>query len=69
MTNDLKAGDKVEWGSTQGDITGHVTRKVTRTTTIKRHVAKATAADPQFVVKSDKTGAEAIHKPDALTKV
>ena len=69
MADKLKSGDKVKWSSTQGEITGHVTKKVTRETKIKRHVAKATAANPQFVVKSDKTGAEAIHKPDALTKV
>lgn len=68
MTGGLKAGERVDWGSSQGEIAGHVTRKVTKTTTIKGHVAKATPEEPQFVVKSDKTGAEAVHKPDALKK-
>ncbi len=36
---------------------------------IKRHQVKASPDDPQFRVKSDKTGAEAAHKPDALKKV
>ena len=68
MTGSLKSGDKVKWSSTQGEVTGHVTKKVTRETKIKGHVAKATRDDPQFVVKSDKTGAEAVHRPDALKK-
>lgn len=68
MANEVKSGDRVKWGSSQGEITGHVTKKVTSETTIKGHTAKATKDDPQFVVKSDKTGAEAVHKPDALKK-
>ena len=68
MAGNLKSGDKVKWNSTEGEITGRVTKKVMRVTKIKGHVAKATPADPQFVVQSDKTGAQAVHKPDALKK-
>ena len=53
---------------TQGEITGKVTKKVTSETRVKGHVAKATKEDPQFVVKSDKTGAKAVHKPASLKK-
>ena len=64
----LKSGDKVKWDTSQGETHGKVEAKVTSTAKIKGHVATATKADPQFKVKSDKTGAEAIHKPAELRK-
>ena len=64
----LKAGDKVTWGSSQGEIHGKVVGKVTGTAKVKGHTAKASKDHPEFKVKSDKTGAEAIHKADALKK-
>lgn len=63
-----KAGDPVEWKTSQGDTTGKVVRKVTKTAHIKGHTAKASDAEPQFEVKSDKTGKTAIHKAAALTR-
>ena len=68
MTKSLKAGDKVSWGTSQGATHGKVEKKLTSTTKIKGHTAKATKDDPQYLVKSDKTGAEAAHKPDELKK-
>lgn len=64
----VKAGDKVKWGTSGGETHGTVEKKVTSETKIKSHVAKATTKDPQFVVKSDKTGAKAVHKPEELKK-
>ena len=64
----LKSGDKVKWGTSQGETHGKVEKKVASTTKIKGHTAKATKDDPQFKVKSDKTGAEAVHKPSELKK-
>jgi hypothetical protein len=64
----FKAGDKVEWDSAGGHSKGRVVKKVTSTTKVKGHVAKATADDPQYKVKSDKSGGEAIHRPEALDK-
>ena len=69
MAKSLKRGDAVEWGSSAGKIRGKVERKVTGTKRIKGHVAKATKDEPQYEVKSDKTGAHAIHKPEELKKV
>ena len=68
MTGKLKQGDKVAWGSSQGQTHGTVEKEVTSTTRIKGHVAKPTKDDPQYVVKSDKTGAKAVHKPEDLKK-
>ncbi|MBE7217970.1 MAG: DUF2945 domain-containing protein [Caulobacteraceae bacterium] len=66
--DNLKSGDKVKWSTSQGETKGEVEKKVTSDTSIKGHDVKASKDDPQFKVKSDKTGAEAVHKPDALKK-
>ncbi len=68
MTKTLKPGDKVSWGASQGETHGVVEKKQTTDTKIKSHAVKASKDDPQYIVKSDKTGAEAAHKPDALRK-
>ena len=68
MTKNLKSGDKVKWDTPQGETHGKVTKKVTSTTKVKGHTAKATKDDPQYKVKSDKSGKEAVHKPDELKK-
>lgn len=64
----LKKGDKVEWNSSGGHSKGHVVAKVTRTSKVKGHTAKATKADPQYKVVSDKSGKAAIHKAAELKK-
>ncbi len=68
MPKTLKPGDKVKWDASQGEIEGVVEKKQTTDTKIKSHPVKASKDDPQYIVKSDKTGAEAAHKPDALRK-
>lgn len=67
-TKTLKAGDKVKWNTSQGETTGKVVGKVTRTTKVKGHVAKATKANPEYRVKTLKSGKTAIHKKSALKK-
>ena len=66
MPKTFKPGDKVSWGTSRGETQGTVEKKVTEETHIKGHTAKATKEEPQFVVKSDKSGKEAVHKPDDL---
>ena len=68
MTKELKQGDKVSWNTSQGKTSGTVIKKVTRTAKVKSHTAKASKDNPQYKVESDKTGAEAIHKRESLTK-
>ena len=65
---ELKKGDKVKWGTPQGETVGEVVKKQTTPTEIKGHHVAATKEDPQFIVKSDKSGKEAAHKPEALKK-
>ncbi len=69
MATSFKKGDKVQWHSAQGTIIGTVKKKLTAPIDIKGHHVAASKEDPQYLVESDKTGAEAAHKPEALTKV
>lgn len=66
MADSLHKGDKVEWSTSQGKTQGTVTRRVTKPTSEKGHKAQASAKEPQYEVRSDKTGAKAIHHPEAL---
>ena len=68
MAKALKPGDTVSWGTSGGEAQGTVEKKVTGTTHVKGHTAKATKQDPQYVVKSDKTGRNAVHRPEDLKK-
>ena len=68
MAKSLKRGDKVEWNSSGGKSVGRVEKRVTSTTRIKGHVAKASKANPEYVVRSDKSGKTAVHKPTELKK-
>ena len=69
VEKDLKKGDKVEWNSSRGKVRGTVEKKLTAPTKIKSHEVKASKDSPEFLVKSEKTGAEAAHKPEALKKI
>lgn len=68
MSEQLKAGDKVQWKSSQGTVTGKVKKKLTSPTDIKGHHVAASKDNPEYLVASDKTGAEAAHKPGSLKK-
>ena len=68
MATSLKKGDAVRWDSSQGEVRGKVEKKLTKETRIKGHVAKASPEEPQYLVKSDKTGAVAAHRPEELKK-
>jgi hypothetical protein len=68
MADALKKGDKVSWNTSQGKTHGTVVKKQTSETQIKGHKVAASKDNPEFIVKSGKSGKEAAHKPDALTK-
>ena len=68
MKTEPKVGDTVEWKTSQGKTSGKVTMKVEATAHVKGHTAKASKAEPQFEVKSIRSGKKAIHKARALTR-
>ena len=68
MSDELSKGDHVEW-KTHGTTTeGAVKKKITADTEAAGRTVRADDDDPQFLVTSDTTGKQAVHKPDALTK-
>lgn len=69
MAHEFKAGDKVSWQSPQGTVHGTVKKKLTAPADIKGHHVAASGAHPEYLVVSDKTGAEAAHKAQALTRL
>ena len=64
----FKKGDKVAWDSSGGHSVGKVVSKVTGTSKVKGHTAKASKDNTQYKVESDKSGKEAIHKAASLKK-
>jgi hypothetical protein len=68
MTDKFTKGDKVEWSSHGSETTGKVEKKITSRTEEAGRTVAASKDDPQYLVKSDKSGKEAVHKPDALKK-
>lgn len=68
VSKTLKAGDAVEWQTSQGKTSGTVKKKLTSKTKIKSHVVAASKDDPQYLVQSKKSGGLAAHKPAALKK-
>jgi hypothetical protein len=63
-----KPGDAVSWESSGGHSEGKVVKKITKPTAIKSHKVAASAENPEFIVKSDKSGKIAAHKAGALKK-
>ncbi|GID31808.1 DUF2945 domain-containing protein [Paractinoplanes brasiliensis] len=64
----LKKGDDVTWKSHGQTVHGEVEQKITERTEAAGRTVDASPDDPQYKVKSDKTGREAVHKPGALNK-
>ncbi|MGO4380293.1 DUF2945 domain-containing protein [Pseudoduganella sp. RAF53_2] len=69
MAEELKIGDKVQWNSSQGPVHGTIKKKLTSPTHIKGHEVAASPGHVEYLVVSDKTGAEAAHKAEALKKI
>ncbi len=63
-----KKGDKVGWSSHGSETEGEVEKKITRRTEAAGRTVDASPEDPQYQVRSDKSGKSAVHKPSALKK-
>ncbi len=66
--SDFKKGDHVSWKSHGGKAEGTVEKEITKETEAGGRKVKASKDDPQYLVKSEKSGGEAVHKPGALKK-
>ena len=66
--SEFEKGDEVTWKSHGGEAVGEVEAEITEETEAAGRTVKASEDAPQYLVKSDKSGGEAVHKPSALKK-
>ena len=66
---EFKQGDKVRWRSHGGHGAGEVLRKITTDTEAAGRTVRASAEEPQYLVRSEKSGGEAVHRPEALERL
>ena len=66
MGANFSKGDKVEWKSHGQKVRGTVEEQITADTKAAGRAVRASKEEPQYRVRSSKTGADAVHKPDAL---
>jgi len=66
MSDECHKGDEVTWKSHGGEAVGKVEKKITSDTEAGGRTVRASKDDPQYLVKSEKSGGEAVHKPGAL---
>jgi hypothetical protein len=69
MSRLFKVGDHVSWNSEAGRIRGTIVKVVTSKIKFKGYTVHASAAEPQYQIKSDKTDHIAMHKGSALRKL
>lgn len=68
MTKAFTVGDHVTWNSEAGRVSGRIVRVHTSDVNYKGYIHHATADEPQYEIKSDKTDHVAMHKGKALRK-
>ncbi|MEV4105366.1 DUF2945 domain-containing protein [Nonomuraea sp. NPDC049649] len=59
-------GDEVTWRSHGSTAHGKVEKKLTSRQEEAGRTVAASPEEPQYVVRSDKSGKKAVHKPSAL---
>ena len=69
MNQILKVGDHVRWNSEAGMVSGVITKKVTKPMSFKGYTVRASKEEPQYLIRSDKTDHQAMHKGSALRKI
>ncbi|AGP61521.1 hypothetical protein M271_50830 [Streptomyces rapamycinicus NRRL 5491] len=65
---ELKKGDHATWRSHGSQAEGDVEEKITDRTEVAGRAVDASPDDPQYQVRSEKSGRTAVHKPSALKK-
>jgi hypothetical protein len=68
MAKNLNKDDQVTWRSHGSEATGAVEKKITEDTEAAGRTVRAAEDDPQYLVRSDKSGGEAVYKASALKK-
>jgi len=68
MAKSLGKGDRVSWRSHGGEAVGQVEDVLTEDTEAAGRTVRANSDDPQYLVRSEKSGGTAVHKSTALRK-
>ena len=61
-------GDEVTWKSHGSTASGKVEKKITKRAEEAGRTVAASPEEPQYRVRSEKSGKSAVHKPSALRK-
>ncbi|KAF1715212.1 hypothetical protein CSC74_14190 [Pseudoxanthomonas yeongjuensis] len=69
MPSEFKVGDHVGWNSEAGHVSGTIIKVHVRDFDYKGHMHRASAEDPQYEIKSDKTDHVAAHRGAVLKKI
>lgn len=69
MAKTFKVGDHVSWNSEAGRVRGVIKKKISSNIHFKGHTVHASKDEPQYLIQSDKTDHQAMHKGSALTKL
>lgn len=69
MRQGFAIGDHVSWNSEAGRVSGRIIAIHTSDFDYKGHRHRATAEDPQYEIKSDRTDHIAAHRGSVLTLV
>jgi hypothetical protein len=69
MMHKFRVGDHVTWNSEAGHVSGRIIRIHKSDVEYKGYTHHATAIDPQYEIKSDKSEHVAMHKRSALKKL
>ena len=68
MSKEFAKGDKVTWQSHGSTAQGTVEEKITSDTKEAGRTVRASKDEPQYRLRSEKSGNDAVHKPDALKR-
>ena len=68
MKRAFKVGDHVTWNSEAGHVSGTIVEVHTKDVDYKGYTHHASADEPQYEIKSDKTDHVAMHKGAALKR-
>ena len=68
MAEEFTEGDHVTWNSHGGTAEGTVERTVTSDAGSSGRTVRASKDEPQYEVRSEKSGRTAVHRPGALRK-
>ena len=69
MTDHFKIGDHVQWNSEAGRVSGIIKKKITSEIMFKGYKVHASKEEPQYLIQSDRTDHQAMHKGSALKKI